>query len=161
MSAVSKVKLGWALAGGMLALVMSLVPAVVVIGGYAMFLGFQTRGAPDSTAISRFANSGTITWLGIAGTALGVLIGGSIAAHKARTDALVNSLAVGVIYSALILLSLPLGRGPAWLILLRILEALAICFAIGQLTSRRAVSPSPRVLEPPPLADDTQPGVSP
>jgi hypothetical protein len=135
MPVFSKLRPGWVVAGGLLALVLSFATSFVVVFGYAFFLAVQARGAPDTAAISRFAAGGTVTWLSFLGTAIGAGIASWIVARRTRPDQLANCLAVGVVIGVILLIPL-LSRGDPALTAVRAAEGLAVCAAVGLLTAR-------------------------
>jgi hypothetical protein len=135
MSVFSKLRPRWVVGGSVLAVVISFATSLAVITGYAIFLGIQARGAPDTAAITRFAAGGSVTWLSALGTAIGAVIASWIVARRTRPDQLANCLAVGMVIAIILLFSI-LGRGNPVFTLLRAAEGLAVCVGVGFLTTR-------------------------
>jgi hypothetical protein len=65
---------------GLLAEVLAFVAAMLVIAGYATYLGFKARGAPDQALIGRFA-AGSAPWIA---AVVGILLVLAFARRVAR-----------------------------------------------------------------------------
>ena len=93
---LSNIKWGWVVLGTLIAFVIAYGSSVCIVTGYATFLSFQARGAPDMTLINEFAakNAGGITSVFIG---LGTLAGGLLAGRKAKKNSFLNSLMVGIL----------------------------------------------------------------
>jgi len=93
---LSNFKWGWVILGVAIAFVIAYGSSICVVTGYATYLAFQARGAPDQTMINKFAAN---TAMAIVSTLIGVgtFVGGLLAGRKAKSDVLQNGLAVGLI----------------------------------------------------------------
>ena len=93
---LSNFKWGWVILGVAIAFVIAFGSSICVVTGYATYLAFQARGAPDQTMINKFAAN---TAMAIVSTLIGVgtFVGGLLAGRKAKSDVLQNGLAVGLI----------------------------------------------------------------
>ena len=119
-----------------IAFVIAFGSSICVVTGYATYLAFQARGAPDQTMINKFAAN---TAMAIVSTLIGVgtLVGGLLAGRKAKADVLQNGLAVGLITALIGLVFSFLSSLNLWTV---------VSFALsvgggwvgGQLASKRA-----------------------
>lgn len=93
---LSNIKWGWVVLGMVIAFVIAFGSSICVVTGYATYLSFQARGAPDMTMINEFAaksSAGVVSiFIGV-----GTLVGGLLAGRKAKVDAYQNGLMVGVV----------------------------------------------------------------
>ena len=131
---LSNIKWVWVFLGVVIALAIAYGSSICVVTGYATYLGFEARGAPDTTMINEFAdrNAGIVTSIFIG---VGTLIGGLLAGRKATEDALQNGLMVGGI-TALIDLVLSLSGGFSVWAIMSLLFALGGGWLGGKLTSK-------------------------
>ena len=113
----------WVIIGTVLALIIAYGSSICVVTGYATYLAFAARGAPDTALINEFAaqNAGGITSLFVV---LGTFLGGLVAGRKAQSDKFQNGFMVGLV-SALILLILNIISGFSLWTLVSLLLALA------------------------------------
>ena len=133
---LSNFKWGWVILGVAIAFVIAFGSSICVVTGYATYLAFQARGAPDQTMINKFAAN---TAMAIVSTLIGVgtLVGGLLAGRKAKADVLQNGLAVGLITALIGLVFSFLSSLNLWTV---------VSFALsvgggwvgGQLASKRA-----------------------
>lgn len=120
---LSNIKWIWVILGVVIAFVIAYGSSICVVTGYATYLGFEARGAPDTAMINEFAdrNAGIVTSIFIG---VGTFLGGLLAGRKAAEDALQNGLMVGGL-TALIDLILSLFAGfSVWGIV-------SVIFAVG------------------------------
>lgn len=131
---LSNIKWGWVILGVVIALVIAFGSSICVVTGYATYLSFVARGAPDTAMINAFANqnAGGVSSIFIG---VGTFIGGLLAGRKAKEDALQNGLMVGVI-TALIDLALSLFSGFSIWGIVSLLFALGGGWLGGKLTSK-------------------------
>ena len=131
---ISKIKWGWVVLGVVIAFVIAYLSSVVVVTGYATYLAFQARGAPDMTMINGFAdkNAGAIVSIFIG---LGTFVGGRLAGRKAKEDAFQNGLMVGL-STALIDLVLSITGGFSLWSIVSLILALGGGWLGGKLSSR-------------------------
>jgi putative membrane protein (TIGR04086 family) len=112
---LSSIKWGWVVLGVVIASVISYGSSICVVTGYASYLAFQARGAPDQVMISEFAASNAegvmLTLVGV-----GALVGGLVAGRKAKVDAIQNGLVVGLLTALLCLILSFLSGFSLWTI---------------------------------------------
>jgi len=131
---LSNIKWGWVVLGVVIALVIAFGSSICVVTGYATYLSFAARGAPDTDMINAFAdqNAGGVSSIFIG---VGTLLGGLLAGRKAKEDALQNGLMVGVL-TAVIDLALSLFSGFSLWGIVSLLFALGGGWLGGKLSSR-------------------------
>lgn len=130
----TKIHWGLIIIGVVIAFLIAYGSSIVMVTGYATYLAFQVRGAPDTTMINAFAAqyAGGIT---VAFIGVGTLIGGLRAGRKATTNSFQHGLLVGLT-TALIDLALGFfGSFSVWAI---VSVALAVAGGLlaGKLSSR-------------------------
>lgn len=133
---LSNIKWSWVVLGIVIAFVIAYGSSICVVTGYASYLGFQARGAPDMTMINEFA----ATYAGGVGSifvGVGTFVGGLIAGRKVKEDSFQNGLMVGVITALIGLVLSILGSFSLWSIVSLIL-ALGGGWLGGKLSSKRA-----------------------
>ena len=82
---------------------------ICVVSGYAAYLSFEARGAPDQVMINAFADQYAMG-IGIAFIGIGAFVGGSFAGRKAGVAPFQHGLLVGLI-AAFIDLALSITGG--------------------------------------------------
>lgn len=110
---LSNIKWGWVILGVVIAFLIAYGISVLVVTGYAFYLAFQARGAPDQTMINEFA----ATYAEIVGSiffGVGTLVGGLMAGRKSKRNAVNNGLAVGFITAIICLVLDFLGSPDLW-----------------------------------------------
>jgi hypothetical protein len=135
-SGQSRLRTGWVLAGALGGLLISLATPLVVITAYGLGLGLFAGGSPAQSAVDAFWNS-ALGWLLLVGAALGAVGGAALTSWKCGSRAFTASILVGALFSALLLLSIPLMSGDAGSVLVRVAEVMIVCGAVGLLARRR------------------------
>lgn len=110
---LSNIKWGWVMLGVVIAFLIAYGVSVLTVTGYATYLAFQARGAPDQALINEFA----ATYAEIVGSiffGVGTLVGGLMAGRKAKKNAGNNGLAVGLITAIICLVLDFLGSPNVW-----------------------------------------------
>ncbi len=131
---LSNIKWGWVLLGVVIAFIIAYGSSVCMVTGYATYLSFEAQGAPDTAMINAFAdsNAGGVSSIFIG---VGTLVGGLLAARKAKEDAFQNGLMVGLI-AALIDLILSIVAGFSFWAVVSFVLALGGGWLAGKLTSK-------------------------
>jgi hypothetical protein len=110
---LSNIKWGWVILGVVIAFLIAYGVSFLVVTGYATYLAFQVRGAPDQALINEFA----ATYAEIVGSifiGVGTLVGGLMAGRKSKGNARNNGLAVGLITAIICLVLDLLGSPNLW-----------------------------------------------
>lgn len=131
---LSSIKWVWVVLGVVIAFVIAFGSSICVVTGYATYLGFAARGAPDMDMINAFAdqNAGGVSSLFIG---VGTLLGGLLAGRKAKEDALQNGLMVGLVTAILGFVLSIFGGFSVWAIV-SFIFALGGGWLGGKLSSR-------------------------
>ena len=108
--------------------IVSFLTVILVVTGYASYLGFQARGAPDQTMIQTFANQ-IAPWIGPASLILFTLLGARHVARRVESAVPLHGIILGALSGLVNLLSNGFG-------LISIL-ALAVMIAAGWLGARK------------------------
>ncbi len=133
---LSNIKWGWVVLGVVIAFVIAFGSSICVVTGYATYLSFQARGAPDMTMITEFAAKSAEGVVNIF-IGVGTLVGGRLAGRKAKEDAFQNGLMVGIIATITSLVLSIFGGFSLWAIVSFIL-AMGGGWLGGKLSSRGA-----------------------
>jgi hypothetical protein len=137
-----KLVAGWVLAAAFGGLLISLATPVVVITAYALGMGLMTSSAPDQSAVDAVWSS-KLGWLLLIGTTIGAALGATVASRTAGSRGMTGALLVGAIFSAALLLSIPLTPGAAGDVLVRVGAVVIISVVVG-LTAKRKGVPNER-----------------
>lgn len=132
---LSNIRWRWVVLGIVIAFVIAYGSSICVVTSYATILAFQARGAPDTTLINDFAAR---VAEGVAGIFIGVgtLVGGLLAARKAKEDAFQNGLMVGLV-TGIIDLALSILGGLSLWSLVSLALAVGGGWLAGRLSSKR------------------------
>ena len=131
---LSNIKWGWVVLGIVIAFVIAYGSSICVVTGYATYLSFQARGAPDMTMINEFAAKSAEGVLNIF-IGVGTLVGGLFAGRKAKENAFQNGLMVGFI-TAFIYLVLSIFGGLSLWVVVSFILAMGGGWLGGKLSSK-------------------------
>ena len=106
---LSNIKWGLVISGVAITFLITYGGVISVVSGYAAYLGFEARGAPDQALINAFADQYAMG-IGIAFLGIGTFVGGRFAGRRAGVAQLQHGLLVGII-AALIDLALSISSG--------------------------------------------------
>lgn len=120
---LSNIKWGWVVLGVVIAFFITYGSSICIVTGYASYLGFQARGAPDTEMINAFAAKNA-DGIGSIFIGVGTLLGGLLAGRRAKVDAMQNGLMVGLITAIIVFVINILGGFSLWIIV-------SFIFAVG------------------------------
>ena len=106
---LSNIKWGWVISGVVITFLITYGGVIFVVSGYAAYLSFAARGAPDQALINAFADQYAMG-IGITFIGIGAYVGGIFAGRKAGVVPIQHGLLVGLI-AAFIDLALSIAGG--------------------------------------------------
>jgi ATP/ADP translocase len=95
---LSQIKWGRVLVTALAVSVLSFLLVFLIVTGYATFLAFQARGAPDQALIQAFANQ-YAPWIGPLGLILFTFLGAIYVARRVENAVRLHGLLVGALVS--------------------------------------------------------------
>ena len=95
---LSQIKWGRVTVTALAVYILSFLTIFIIITGYATYLGFQARGAPDPTLIASFANQYS-PWIGPISLILFTLVGAMLMARRVENAAPLHGIILGLLTS--------------------------------------------------------------
>lgn len=99
-SQLSQIKWGRVTLTALIVYIVSFLTVFLIVTGYAAYLGFQARGAPDQTLIEAFATQ-YASWIGPIGQILFTFLGSMQMARRVQTATQLHGVVLGVLVSLL------------------------------------------------------------
>ncbi|MCI0551766.1 MAG: hypothetical protein L0287_12500 [Anaerolineae bacterium] len=93
---LSQIKWGRVIVNALVVYILSFLTVFLIVTGYASYLAFQARGAPDQAMIETFANQ-YAPWIGSISVILFTILGAMWLARRPETATQIHGIALGVL----------------------------------------------------------------